>query len=53
MPQSLNVIIAALPKGERAAIEARARELISKEMVSLRKRRASIRKTQRRITRRS
>jgi transcriptional regulator with XRE-family HTH domain len=45
MPRTLDEIIASLPEGERAKIEARATELIAEEM-SLRELREAIGKTQ-------
>ena len=51
MPRTLDVVIAALPEGERAKIEARARELIAEEM-SLRSLRKAIGKTQTAVAKR-
>ena len=51
MPRTLDKVIAALPNGERAKIEARARELIAEEM-SLRKLRKAIGKTQTAVAKR-
>ena len=51
MPRTLNDVIAALPKGERAKIEARARELVAEEM-SLQDLRKAIGKTQTAIAKR-
>src|ERR1700724_3560792 len=51
MPRTLNEVIAALPKGERAKIEARARELIDEEM-SLQDLRKAVGKTQTAIAKR-
>jgi hypothetical protein len=51
MPRTLNEVIATLPKGERAKIEARARELIAEEM-SLQALRKAIGKTQTAIAKR-
>lgn len=51
MARTLNEVIAALPKGERAKIEARARELIAEEM-SLQDLRKAIGKTQTAIAKR-
>src|SRR5438105_5521572 len=51
MPRTLDDVIAALPKGERAKIEARARELVGEEM-SLQDLRKAIGKTQTAIAKR-
>src|ERR1700730_15387596 len=51
MPRTLNEIIAALPEGEQAKIEARARELIAEE-TSLQDLRKAIGKTQAAIAKR-
>src|SRR5229473_3963992 len=51
MPRTLDEIVATLPAGERAKIEARARELIAEEM-SLQDLRKAIGKTQAAIARR-
>jgi hypothetical protein len=51
MPRTLNEVVAALPKGERARVEARARELIAEEM-SLQDLRKAIGKTQTAIAKR-
>jgi|SRR5947209_243817 transcriptional regulator with XRE-family HTH domain len=51
MPRTLDDVIAALPKGERAKIEARARELVAEEM-SLQDLRKAIGKTQTAIAKR-
>jgi transcriptional regulator with XRE-family HTH domain len=51
MPRTLDEFIAALPEGERARVEARARELIAEEM-SLRDLRKAIGKTQTAVAKR-
>ena len=51
MPRTLNEVVAALSKGERAKVEARARELIVEEM-SLQDLRKAIGKTQTAIAKR-
>jgi hypothetical protein len=51
MPRTLKSIIARLPRGERAKIKARAKELIAEEM-SLRSLRKSIGKTQTAVAKR-
>jgi transcriptional regulator with XRE-family HTH domain len=51
MARTLNDVIAALPKGERAKIEARARELVAEEM-SLQDLRKAIGKTQTAVAKR-
>lgn len=51
MPRTLNEVIAALPEGERARVEARARELMAEEM-SLQDLRKAIGKTQTAIAKR-
>src|SRR5713226_6778561 len=51
MPRTLDEVVATLPAGERAKIEARARELIAEEM-SLQDLRKAIGKTQTTIARR-
>ena len=51
MPRTLDDVIAALPKGERAKIETRARELVAEEM-SLQDLRKAIGKTQMAIAKR-
>lgn len=51
MPRTLNEVIAALPKRERAKIEVRARELISEEM-ALQDLRKAMGKTQTEIAKR-
>src|SRR5437588_9716703 len=51
MPRTLDDVIAALPKGERAKIAARARELVAEEM-SLQDLRKAIGKTQTAVAKR-
>lgn len=51
MPRTLDEVIASLPEGERAKIEARARELIAEEM-SLQDLRKAIGKTQTQVAKR-
>ena len=51
MPRTLNEVIATLPEGERAKVEARARELMAEEM-SLQDLRKAIGKTQTAIAKR-
>jgi DNA-binding transcriptional ArsR family regulator len=51
MPQTLDEFIAALPEGDRAKVETRARELIAEEM-SLRELRKAIGKTQTEVAKR-
>src|SRR6202030_4520305 len=51
MPRTLDQVIAKLPEGERAKIEARARDLIAEEM-SLRNLRKAIGKTQTAVAKR-
>ena len=51
MPRRLDEVIARLPEGERAKIEARAQELIAEEM-SLRDLRKAIGKTQTAVAKR-
>src|SRR5713101_4954817 len=51
MPRTLDEVIAALPEGDRAQVEARARELIAEEM-SLRELRKAIGKTQTTVAKR-
>ena len=51
MPRSLNEVVAALPEGERAQIETRARELVAEEM-SLRQLRKALGKTQTAVAKR-
>jgi hypothetical protein len=51
MPRTLDEVIAKLPEGDRAKIEARAQELIAEEM-SLRKLRKAIGKTQTAVAKR-
>ena len=51
MPRTLNEVIAALPKGERHRIKARAEQLVSEEM-SLQELRKAIGKTQTAIAKR-
>jgi DNA-binding transcriptional ArsR family regulator len=51
MPRTLDEVIAALPEGDRAKVETRARELIAEEM-SLRELRKAIGKTQTEVAKR-
>ena len=51
MPRTLDQVIAALPEGDRAKVETRARELIAEEM-SLRELRKAIGKTQTEVAKR-